>query len=64
LMQDHMFPTRCKFCALPSGCFFGKVVVHRYHETVLNITGGGNFIGKNTGLQVSEILGVICYRRF
>src|SRR5215211_4840324 len=46
------------------GTLFGKVVAHRYRETVLSITVGASFIGKNTGLQMFEILCVLRYRRF
>jgi hypothetical protein len=44
--------------------FFGKVVLYRYRGTMLRITIGTSFIGKNTNLQVPEILVVLRYRRF
>jgi hypothetical protein len=46
------------------GTLFGKVVAHRYRETVSSIAVGVSFIGKNTGLQMFEILCVLRYRRF
>jgi len=38
--------------------------VHLYRVTVLSITLGASFIGKNTSLQVPEILSALRYRRF
>ena len=63
-MQDHVFSVHCTFFSLPPRHSFGKVVAHRYRETVSSIAVGVSFIGKNTGLQMFEILCVLHYRRF
>ena len=46
------------------GTLFGQVVVHSCHGTVESITVGSISIGKDIGLQMSDISRVLRYRRF
>jgi hypothetical protein len=63
-MQGHVFQHVASHVLSPRGALFGKVVMHHYRGTVLSITIGASFIGKNINLQVPEISGVPRYRRF
>jgi len=43
---------------------FGKVIIHTHHVIASSLTVGARFIVKTGYLQVSEIEGVMRYRRF
>ena len=43
---------------------FGKVVVHMDHRTASSITVRTRALGTDSGVQVSDISCVMCYRRF